>query len=1163
MKIARLHLIAYGPFTDLQLDFTAGHHGLHLVYGPNEAGKSSCLRAITALLFGIDAQTPDNFRHDYRRLRIAAELLGPAGQRVAVTRRKGNKQTLRDGADDAVVDEGILGRLLGGIDRSVFQTRFGINHEQLVRGGHEIVHGGGDIGEILFAAGAGLANFASIRQGLLDQCRELFAPTGRKPPLNEALGKLKQARQALRQAQLRPEQWQQHQQTLQAAQVSRQQVETERAELVANAGRLKQMSEALKLLPQYRSRQAELQQLADVPLLREDFSAQRIAVQTKLRQAESSVRELNAKLGQLVEQTQKLDQPPELLAAARELQDWLDEYAAERQAARQLPELKQQAGQLQRQLQSLLDKLGHTDDQTAPALRTADEARIQNLAAQHGSLAAHHHSARQRLKTLRSQLNQARQRLDRHVVVPQTTRLRQAVKRAEKQGDLESRQLELRRLNDARQAKWLTKLRSLAGLGEAAAGQLGSLSLPARETILRFKEDWQLIDDQQREIKKDLASATSRQQEVDQALQAIQLGHDVPSEADLLRARRRRDDAWDQVKLQQAAHAEQLGAYEQLVRAADELADRLRREASAVANKAGLQAERETLRRRGETLRGKLQDASGRRDQLSQQWASLWTFLDEPPLPPREMLAWHDTFQQLRDDATDFEQQQRQRQQLESQIAELKAALLAELEPDADSGASPAMGLSDLIDLANETLEQWTEARRQRERFERDRERLADELRQQQQIVDQVEEALEQWRQQWQAALAPLNLGDDALPDVARAVLGDLKQVERLRDDQTSLAEQIAQIEQDAESYREEGRRLIRLVAPDLIGRDLDDWVFELRRRLKAATEAQVELKKVEEQVEERQKELDNARQTVREQRATLDALCAEAGCEDDAELPQREQDSARRRELEQRRRATEDTLRAHAGAEPLATFLADAEQLDPAEIPRQQQQLEERLQGLSDHSGQLLEQILREQDWLAQHDGTAEAAEATIEVEHQLAEIEQLAARYARLRLASAVLSRAVEDYRKANESTLLRRAGERFSRLTLRRFDSLQPDLENNRLLAVRRGTAEDEPIGVEAMSEGTADQLYLALRLAALEEHYGRPDQAAVPFIVDDILNRYDDARAVAALQALAELSGSAQVIFFTHHWHLVELANAHLDAKTLFVHRLDADKQGEAQ
>jgi uncharacterized protein YhaN len=60
--------------------------------------------------------------------------------------------------------------------------------------------------------------------------------------------------------------------------------------------------------------------------------------------------------------------------------------------------------------------------------------------------------------------------------------------------------------------------------------------------------------------------------------------------------------------------------------------------------------------------------------------------------------------------------------------------------------------------------------------------------------------------------------------------------------------------------------------------------------------------------------------------------------------------------------------------------------------------------------------------------------------------------------------------------------------------------------------------------------------------------------MPFIVDDILIRFDDKRATAALQVLAELSTKTQVIFFTHHQRLVELAETNIDSSILFKHSL---------
>jgi uncharacterized protein YhaN len=72
---------------------------------------------------------------------------------------------------------------------------------------------------------------------------------------------------------------------------------------------------------------------------------------------------------------------------------------------------------------------------------------------------------------------------------------------------------------------------------------------------------------------------------------------------------------------------------------------------------------------------------------------------------------------------------------------------------------------------------------------------------------------------------------------------------------------------------------------------------------------------------------------------------------------------------------------------------------------------------------------------------------------------------------------------------------------------------------------------------MSDGTADQLYLALRLASLEQYLMANEP--LPFVVDDILLRFDDDRALATLGVLVELAKKTQVLFFTHHKHLLEL------------------------
>ena len=74
MRFANLSLERYGHFEDCQLTFRAGPPDLHVIYGPNEAGKTTSMAAVSDLLFGFPARSPYNFIYDYSLLRVGAVL---------------------------------------------------------------------------------------------------------------------------------------------------------------------------------------------------------------------------------------------------------------------------------------------------------------------------------------------------------------------------------------------------------------------------------------------------------------------------------------------------------------------------------------------------------------------------------------------------------------------------------------------------------------------------------------------------------------------------------------------------------------------------------------------------------------------------------------------------------------------------------------------------------------------------------------------------------------------------------------------------------------------------------------------------------------------------------------------------------------------------------
>jgi len=181
--------------------------------------------------------------------------------------------------------------------------------------------------------------------------------------------------------------------------------------------------------------------------------------------------------------------------------------------------------------------------------------------------------------------------------------------------------------------------------------------------------------------------------------------------------------------------------------------------------------------------------------------------------------------------------------------------------------------------------------------------------------------------------------------------------------------------------------------------------------------------------------------------------------------------------------------------------------------------------------TAQLLSDGILEQQLLRQKLGQCQGQMGTLgKTEALEGEKQQVQARIAALELHYRALVRAQETLVQATQELqrrfaprIAQRAQALFARLTGQRYErlSLLQDL------SVEVGAEGENTLrGTLWRSDGTVDQLYLALRLAVAEEL--TPD---APLILDDALVRFDDVRMTAALKILREEAEAKQVILFT--------------------------------
>jgi uncharacterized protein YhaN len=184
-------------------------------------------------------------------------------------------------------------------------------------------------------------------------------------------------------------------------------------------------------------------------------------------------------------------------------------------------------------------------------------------------------------------------------------------------------------------------------------------------------------------------------------------------------------------------------------------------------------------------------------------------------------------------------------------------------------------------------------------------------------------------------------------------------------------------------------------------------------------------------------------------------------------------------------------------------------------------------------------EQALRALEQLEGREGYLTAMHA---VRNEAAQVSTLAQRWMRLTMAGLLLDKTVESYRQANEGPLVARANEIFISIAGHQppddFEKLDVDYQkpnDPRLIALR---ANGVACRVEQMSEGTRDQLWLALRIAALELR--ARDAEPMPFLADDLFASSDAMRTGVGIRYLAELARHTQVILFTHHDYVIDAA-----------------------
>ncbi|HEY0847879.1 MAG TPA: AAA family ATPase [Noviherbaspirillum sp.] len=1136
MRLHRIDLIKYGKFTDRSIDFPPSRRDFHLIVGPNEAGKSTLRSAILDLLFGIPARSPHAFLHPLNELRLGASIRNQTGA-LEFHRTKALKQTLRTATDTVLADNALM-PFLGTADRKFFDQMFGLDHTRLVAGGNSILNAENDIGQVLFQSAAGIASLGKVRDALLAEADKLWAPRkAADRAYYRAAEQMEKAAATLKEATVRTKVWAEANARLDAVKGELDGVSRQLRQLEIDRSRLERVRRCAPFLRSARDIERQLAELGAVVELPADAASTVTAAEREL----ATARQLLALYSKEVEKTQRelanIQVDTTILGFASDiaaLEECRLRYGA---YAHDIARREEEIGLLQADIRKACMQLGWTCESTEalesrmPSMLVRRE--LSRLSRAHSGVAqalrAAEHAEQAKTAEIR-QLSQELAELGSGEVRPA---LRAALDRARTIGDPEPALLNQQLL--------LSQARTVLATAESALGkwnrpvaELAAMQLPGPEALLLVAQDRQTLEADKRALAKRIQEQAEAVSTIDLKIAQLKESHRPTTQESVAQARQERDASWSAIRTGAIDLQDGAEAFEAQLRAADDLADK-RLENVEVA--AELQSQQHQLQRAmlmQSTLTDQLSQLKGQIAEFNKIWDESATSFGLPGMRLEDIGDWIAKREKALAAAAECQEAQERADTLARQVDECRHALAAALRdagvqiqetdtlPTLRVHAENHIRFLEGVQVRRETLEgQLKSARLQSQSLART-------------TVD-ARTALNDWQREWATALANAGLAQDIQIGTVEGALELITQIdEQLEKVRQIRVERIGAMQADLEKFAEQAHRLARQFGSEFDGVPPQQIAQELAKRLATARNAQLDADRLKETLRTAQAELKRAQASIETANASLKPLMDRLGTDSLVMLSDAISRSDARRQLVSALATAKEQLLEGGDGLTREQLVEEIDAVDLSQLTAELDHTTKEHAAAVQRQAMLSAEQEKAGSTLAAIGGTDAAAIAEAQRQEALAEMANAAERYVKVFTAGRLLRWSIDRYREEKQGPMLGRTGAIFAQLTLGAFQRLVVDFEAQPM-ALEGQRADGKLVPISGMSDGTRDQLYLALRLAALELHL---DQAPpLPFIADDLFINYDDGRSVAGFEALAALSEKTQVIYLTHHDHLV--------------------------
>lgn len=1152
MRFNYLNLRAFGHFTDYEINFDQSK-SFHLIYGLNEAGKSTALRSINHFLFGFPQQTLDAFLHGNTKLRLEGELQNKTGETVRYIRRKGKKNTVID-TNGNVLNESITDGFLHGISEDHFTNMFALNHETLRAGGASLLESGGNLGESLFSAASGINMLRKVFEELEKKSGDLYKKRGSTPELNKLLKEEKELRKEIAEYQLKVQTWKELERKYINGKKEIEDLINEVKTLRSEREKLQRAKLTLPKIAKLRELRNRLIELGEVPVLPDNIEELRKEMVQRLESSGKEKKKASDEYEETKKELQEIKIPDGLLAQAPVVDALYRELQSYQTNVKQAPNLEAERALLEARVISYMKEI----DATHAQLELIDKYRLPLVKKEKIIELC---KEKPLLDQAFKQNDNERQEIERDLkakeaeykLVPEPPNIEEleniidAIKRA---GDLEE-SLKLRIIENNQKEQLLKEDVKQLPLWSGTYNELVELSVPVlTETIKKCEQEHTGILKGLEKINEQIGIQDESIANYEEQIRNLEALTEIPSEEKLSSIRFNRDQGWQFIRtqLQQEDLDEKAfyeftngkkieSVYENLVSEADAVADKMRSEAEKVGEKKKHLGDIKRCKNKIIELEQKKVELTKELVEWEISWDKLWEPTSIKPLSPEEMREWLVKYGQIKEICHDYEKEQNTIRELENKIFQYKQSLIKVLS--LIIAVDQEKNLEELLQLAEKQQRKVNDDLIKRTRLEDSISGINHRINNIAFRNKELFRKLENWKDQWLEAIDSTNITDTTSVDVAEKIIHMYEDCTKAYDELNEVEKKHNSILEQISLYEERVLNLLQSITMAPNEKTIDIIVNELNAKLGRAKEDKVRLVELSNQLKRLETKVKEAVIEIESAESYLNNLMIQAKCNNIEELEKAEKTFILKKEYENRIQSIEEELMDIGSGLSLHEITEEAGQFDRDSLDVELEEKNRKLNEIEPVRSEMEQShgvIKKEFEEKIQGNNTSSVlAEQKKESLH--AKLANLTDRYIQIKLASTLLQKGIEYYRSQNQDPILKRASELFARLTLKSFKELIVDYDEKDQPVLMGVRDNGEKVAIDGMSDGTTDQLYLSLRIASIEK-YGNENEP-IPFIVDDILVHFDDVRSKETLKILLELSKETQIVFFTHHSRLVEI------------------------